>query len=46
MIQSYREKGNKIHVKSTNEVAYCIWINNFKADYAVHFDIVWNVFLK
>lgn len=41
LIKQYKEKGNKIHVKGNHELSYSFWVNNFKADYAVHFDIVW-----
>ena len=42
----YKEKGNKIHFKGNHELSYVFWINHFKTDYAVHFDIFWNQFEK
>ena len=33
-------------MKGNHEISYQFWVNNFKADYAVHFNIVWNELCK
>jgi hypothetical protein len=39
---NYLKKNNKIHVKGNHELSHVFWVNTFKAEYAVHFDIFWN----
>lgn len=46
MVKIYTEKGNKIHIKGNNQLSFAFWINKFKSEYALHFDIFWNSFFE
>lgn len=44
MVQNQSKKssgGKSVHINGNNELSICFWLNSFRFDYAVHFDVFW-----
>ena len=45
IVDQYKLKNNRIHIHGAHEISFNFWVNTFKADYAVHFDVFWTAFV-
>ncbi len=35
-----------VHISANTDMTVSFWVNSFKADYAVHFNVFWDSFIE